>query len=144
MNYVIEEKLSPGKRAPDVVVNDTSDRPVSLKSYTGKRVLLYFWAGWDAKSRQVNRRLVELYPKLKQNNTEILGISLDENRTVWMGAIRLDNLEWEQVSELKGFYSEIKKSYHVPDKLPYFYLINEEQKIAAKHADLDSILVLIN
>ncbi len=142
--YVIEEKLSPGKKAPDVILNDTSGQPVSLKSYTGRKIILYFWAGWDALSRADNRRLVKLYPGLRQNNTEILGISLDENEIVWKGAIRLDNLQWPQVSDLKGIYSDVKRSYNIPDELPFYYLVDEQQKIEYKHARLDSLLRHLN
>jgi peroxiredoxin len=142
--YVIEEKLRPGKRAPDVVLNDTSGQPVSLKSYTGQKVILYFWAGWNAQSRADNRRLVKVYPGLRQKNTEILGISLDENEIVWKGAIRLDGLQWPQLSDLKGLYSDVKRSYNIPDELPFYYLVDEHQKIEYKHARLDSLLRHMN
>jgi len=142
--YVIEEKLRPGKGAPDVVLNDTSGHPVSLKSYTGKQIILYFWAGWDAKSRQMNRKLVHIYSELQRKNIEILGISMDENEVVWKGAIRLDDLQWPQLSDLTGMYSKVKRDYHIPDDLPYFYLIDENQNIKYKHTLLDSILVHLN
>lgn len=139
--YVIEEKLSPGKKAPDVVINDTTGNPLSLKSFTGKRVIIYFWAGWDARSRLVNQKLADLYPGLKERNVEVLGISLDENATVWKGAVRLDQLQWPQGSELKGYQSGIVKTYNIQEKLPYFYLIDEQQRIQYKNGDLDSVLV---
>lgn len=139
--YVTEEKLSAGKKAPDVVANDTLGEPVSLKSFTGKTVILYFWAGWDARSRVDNRRLVALYPGFQKKNIEILGVSLDEHEVVWKGAIRLDQLSWPQVCELKGIYSQLKKDYNIPDRLPYYYLIDEQQKIKFKHPELDSLLV---
>ena len=142
--YVSEEKLRPGKKAPDVVLNDTTGHPVSLKSYTGRQVILYFWAGWDAKSRALNRELTVLYPDLRSKNTEILGISLDENEIVWKGAIRLDHLSWPQVSDLKGFYSDVGKAYNIREKIPFFYLIDEQQKIKYKSAELDSILIRLN
>jgi peroxiredoxin len=142
--YTIEEKLQPGRRAPDVVLNDTSGHPVSLKSFTGKKVILYFWAGWNAKSRLDNRKLIKLYPELHLGNTEVIGISLDENEIVWKGAIRLDVISWVQLSDLKGFYSDVKRAYNIPDELPFYYLIDEDQKIRFKHAELDSILVQLN
>lgn len=143
-SYVMEEKLSPGKKAPDVVMNDTSNRPVSLKSYAGKQVILQFWAGWDARSREDNRELIRIYPELQKKNIEILGISLDEHEGVWKGAIRLDRPTWPQVSELKGMYSKIVQDYHLPVVLPYYYLIDEDQRIKYKDARLDSLLVRLN
>lgn len=139
--YVIEEKLQPGRKAPDLVLPDTLGDPLSLKTYTGQKVILYFWAGWEARSRQDNRRLRSIYPELQSNNIEIIGVSLDENEVVWKGAIRLDKLAWPQVSDLKGMYSGIKKDYNILDELPFYYLIDEKQKIEYKHQNLDSILV---
>lgn len=142
--YVVEEKLRPGKRAPDVVLPDTSGKPVSLKSFTGKQVILYFWAAWDARSREDNRKLVKIYSELQAQNIEVLGISLDENEVIWKGAIRLDQLQWPQLCDLKGFYSEVKRAYNVPDDLPYYYLIDADQKIKYKHSMLDSLLFRLN
>lgn len=143
-DYVMEEKLSPGKRAPDIILNDTSGQPVSLKSYTNQKVILYFWAGWDARSRRDNSRLKRLYSQFRDKNIELIGISFDENSIVWKGAIGLDQLFWPQLSDLKGIYSPIKKSYHIPDELPFYYLIDENQKIVYKSAILDSLLVHLN
>jgi peroxiredoxin len=115
-----------------------------LKSFTGKRVILYFWAGWDAQSRKVNRRLAALYPEIHKKNTELLGISFDENAVVWKGAIRLDNLPGIQLSDLKGLYSPMASAYNIADRLPYFYLIGVDQKIEYKHQVLDSLLMQLN
>jgi peroxiredoxin len=138
--YQAERKVIPGKKAPDIVLNDTAGNPHSLKSFMGKKVIVYFWAGWDARSRQDNRKLVKMYDELKSNNTEIIGVSLDENEIVWKGAVKLDKLPWLNVSSLDGFRSEVKKSYNVPDELPFYYLLDEEHKIVGKSNKLAEIL----
>ena len=140
-NYLLEQKLKPGKKAPDIVLPDTSGQPLSLKSFTGKTVIVYFWAGWNAGSRQDNRRLVNLYPELTSKGFDILGVSLDENNIVWKGAIKLDKLPWKQVSDLLGLNSKIKQDFNVPDDLPYYYLLDDELKIVSKNNQLDSILI---
>ncbi|MCD4698440.1 MAG: redoxin domain-containing protein [Bacteroidales bacterium] len=140
-NYLAEQKLKAGKKAPDIVLNDTSGHPVSLKMYTGKPVIVYFWAGWSARSREDNRRLVKMYDQLTEKGIQILGVSLDENEVVWRGAMKLDELPWVQVSDLKGLYSKIKSGYNVPDELPFYYLLDKELRIEYKNNRLDSILV---
>ncbi|MEZ5199556.1 MAG: DUF4369 domain-containing protein [Bacteroidales bacterium] len=91
-NYNADKKLQPGKKAPNIVGKDTSGTVTSLKQYMGKPVLVYFWAGWNAKSRLDNKTLISIYPRLKKHNIEIFGVSLDENETVWKGALKLDKL----------------------------------------------------
>ncbi len=141
--YQLERKLLPGKTAPDIVINDTAGKPHSLKSYLGKKVIVYFWAGWNAKSRQDNQRLIKMYESLKLQNIEIIAVSLDENEVVWKGAIKLDKLPWLQLSDLGGLRSEIKKSYNVPDDLPFYYVLDEKHLIIGKSKQLDEVVNMI-
>jgi hypothetical protein len=139
--FTADENLQPGKKAPNIVVRDTINQPIALKSLEGKKVLICFWAGWNAKSRQDNRKLVELYPKLKKNNFEVFGVSMDENEIVWKGAIRLDRLPGMQGSDLKGLSSEVMKDYNLADQLPFFYIVDEERKIIYRDRDFDKIIL---
>ena len=106
----------------------------------GQNILVYFWAGWNAKSRQDNKKLVPIYNELKQHNIEIFGVSLDENKKVWKGAIKLDKLPWIQGSDLKGLKSPVNKAYNLNDELPFYYLIDEEGRIIYKGNDVDKII----
>ncbi len=134
-----EKKLKPGENAPNIVVSDTSDRLVGLKSLEGKNVLLCFWAGWNAKSRQDNRKLVEVYPGFRKKNLEVFGVSLDENEVIWKSAVRLDKLPGIQGSDLKGLNSDVMKDYQLYDRLPNYYLIGTDQKIIYRDRDFDKI-----
>lgn len=138
--FIADKKLEPGKKAPNIVLKDTSGQFISLKNLEGKKVLIFFWAGWNAKSRQDNRKLKTLYPKLQADNMEILGVSLDENEKVWKGAIILDKTPWTQGSDLMGMDSKIIKDYNLRDGLPYYYIVDEERKIIYRNNNLDSII----
>jgi len=138
--FVADQKLGPGKKAPNIVLKDTSGQFMSLKDLAGKKVLISFWAGWNAKSRQDNQKLISLYPKLQKHNIEILGVSLDEHEKVWKGAISLDKTPWVQGSDLMGMNSKVVKSYNLLDELPYYYLVDEERKIINSNKDLEEII----
>ncbi|MCD4791215.1 MAG: TlpA family protein disulfide reductase, partial [Bacteroidales bacterium] len=138
--FIADEKLKPGKKAPDIVIHDINDQIVSLQDMGGQKILVYFWAGWNAKSRQDNKKLVPIYNELKQHNIEIFGVSLDENEKVWKGAIKLDKLPWIQGSDLKGLKSPVNKAYNLNDELPFYYLIDEEGRIIYKGNDVDKII----
>jgi len=134
------EKLKPGKTAPNIVLKDTSDNFISLKNLAGKKVLIYFWAGWNAKSRQDNRLLSKRYNDLKSKNIEILGVSLDENEKIWLGAVRLDKLPWINGSDLLGLKSPVKEDYNLTEELPFYYFVDEERKILFRDRDVKKIL----
>ncbi|MBC8485594.1 MAG: AhpC/TSA family protein [Bacteroidetes bacterium] len=139
-SFIADEKLKPGKNAPDIVIRDINDQIVSLQDMGGQNILVYFWAGWNAKSRQDNKKLVAIYDELKEHNIEIFGVSLDENEKVWKGAIKLDKLPWIQGSDLKGLKSPVNKAYNLNDELPFYYLIDEEGRIILKDNDVDKII----
>lgn len=138
---VAEEKVKTGKRAPDIVLNDSTGNPISLKSYLGNPVILQFWAGWNAVSRSDNQQLAKIYPDLKSKGVQILGVSLDDNAVIWKGAIKLDQLKWKQVSDLQGMRSDVAKSYNLPDELPFYYLLDHDLIITYKNNSLDSVLI---
>ncbi len=142
--FYADKKLEPGNKAPNIVLKDTSGQFISLKDLNGKKVLVYFWAGWNAKSRQDNHKLISLYPKYKERGLEILGVSLDENEKVWKGAIKVDELPWPNGSDLNGLNSKIKKNYNLTGDLPYYYLVDENRIILFRDRDLDKIMVEIN
>ena len=139
--FTADEKLQPGNKAPNIVLRDTSNQPIALKSLEGKKVIICFWAGWNAKSRQDNRKLVEVYSKLKKNNFEIFGVSLDENAVVWKGAVKLDRLPGLQGCDLKGLNSDVMKDYNLSDQLPFYYIVDEERKIIYRDKDFDKIIL---
>jgi peroxiredoxin len=138
--FTADEKLKPGKKAPNIVVRDTSNQPKALKSLLGKKVLICFWAGWNAKSRQDNRKLVRIYDKLSKKNIEVFGVSLDENEIIWKGAVKLDGLPGIQGSDLKGLNSEVMKDYNLPEILPFYYFIDEEGKIIYRNKDFNELI----
>jgi peroxiredoxin len=136
-----QKRLAIGKSAPEIIREDYDGRSYSLSALHGKTVLLYFWAAWDAKSRKTNHKLTELYDKYKAKGFEIYAFSLDSHKQVWEKAIKLDKLHWINVSDLKNIYSPVIKLYQVPEKLPYFYIIDEEGKILDKGADFEKIRI---
>lgn len=142
--FIANEKLSTGNKAPNIVMKDTSGTFISLRNLRGKTVLLYFWAGWNAKSRQDNRKLVPLHKQIKQQGVEIFGISLDENERVWKGAMNLDKLPWIQGSDLMGLESPANKKFNLNGELPFYYIIDPDGKIVSKNKVLEEILEDLN
>ena len=83
-----------------------------------------------------------MYNKYKNNNFDVLGISLDTDKAAWLGAVKADGLTWTHVSELKDFNGETVKKYQV-QAIPTSYLIDPAGEIAAKNLrgdELDAFL----
>src|SRR5579864_48872 len=81
------EGLEVGNLAPDINLNDTAGKPLSLKSLRGRVVLIDFWASWCGPCRMENPNVVKAFNEFKGKNFAILGVSLDKDKESWKKAI---------------------------------------------------------
>jgi Peroxiredoxin len=126
------KKTPIGGIAPDFSQKDPDGEIIHLSDYRGKYVLVDFWASWCGPCRKENPHVVKAYNEFKDKNFDILGISLDNNKTSWTNAIRKDGLEWRQVSDLKKFDNEVAALYGV-FSIPQNFLIDPNGVIVAKN-----------
>src|SRR5882672_12356649 len=69
-NHPADNGLKVGTFAPSFKLKDNNDKDVSLSSYKGKVVLIYFWASWCKQCRSESPRLVKAYEKYRNANFE--------------------------------------------------------------------------
>jgi peroxiredoxin len=134
--------VSVGQKAPGFTIAGLNGKPVNLTDYKGKYVLLDFWASWCAPCRHENPNVVKLYRIYKNAGLNILGISLDTDRSKWQEAINADGLSWNHASDLKNFEGPVERLYHV-EAIPSNFIIDPQGVIIAKNvtgADLEKLL----
>ena len=135
---------SVGATAPDFTQNDVNGKPVSLKDFRGKYVLVDFWASWCGPCRAENPNVVKAYHKYQDKNFTIPGVSLDRPgaKDAWLAAIKADDLEWTQVSDLQFWNNAVVKLYGI-QSVPQNFLIDPTGKIISHNLrgeDLDNFL----
>jgi peroxiredoxin len=134
-----------GNTSPEFEQKDVKGGTVKLSDFRGKYVLLDFWASWCGPCRADNPNLIKAYQKFKKKGFEILGISLDNSsqKNAWLRAIEKDNLEWTQVSDLRGTDNAVAKLYGVL-AIPANFLLDPSGKIIARDLRGDELQQKLN
>ncbi|MHB8881689.1 MAG: peroxiredoxin family protein [Thermodesulfovibrionales bacterium] len=71
-----------GGKAPDFTLRDLKGKDVRLADYSGKVVLLEFWATWCPPCRASVPEFIALQSRYRDKNVVILAVSLDEGKDV--------------------------------------------------------------
>ncbi len=139
---VANAQIKTGDAMPNVQLNNDKDVAVTLESFKGKVILVDFWASWCGPCRQANKKLAPFYNTHKNDNFEIIGISLDTNKAKWIAAIEKDKLTYPQLIDAKGFDAKTALLFGV-EGLPSSYLFDASGKLVATNPTEEIILTYL-
>ncbi len=134
ISFSCKNKVKANSIAPDFVLLDLKNRPVSLKDYKGKLVLLDFWATWCYACRMSIPELIDLQKRYKEKGLCILSISLDSPEYV-------TNEELLKFKKMMGINYRILRAnmkvindYFDDEKpvIPTMFVIDRDGRIKAK------------
>jgi len=111
---------------------DTEGKLVSLASFKGKYVLIDFWASWCGPCRQENPNVVRAFKQFKDKQFTVLGISLDQDKSRWLQAIKDDGLTWTHLSDLQYWNNAVAQLYKI-QSIPANMLLDPTGKIIGKN-----------
>lgn len=132
-NFItLNKTIKIGEPFVDFEQMNTQGKNIKLSQIKGKYTLLEFWASWCGPCREENPSLVKTYNQFKDKGFAILGVSADDNKENWLAAVKDDQLNWENVSDLKGDRNKAALIYGI-SAYPTNYLIDEKGTIIAKN-----------
>jgi len=136
------EHLSVGAEAPDIVGTDLDGKPLKLKDYRGRVVLLSFWftgCGPCMAMIPTEQKLVETFKDLP---FALLGICGDSDLAEAQKTAKEENINWPCWFD-GSTHGPITSQYNVMG-WPTFYLIDQNGRIAIKDMDRDDMEAEIN
>jgi peroxiredoxin len=125
------QKLKIGNVVPNIILPDTSGNEIDLSKLKSEKILILFYASWCPHCQEIVPEIFKLYDKQKEKKIDVLAVSLDEKRVEWIKFIKDNNLNWLNVSDLKGWSGKAASDYYIY-ATPTMFLVDKARKIIAK------------
>lgn len=132
-NY--RNKINARPNETDIVKNfqlkDQDDKEIELYDINSKFILLDFWAAWCSPCRVENRAISDFYEDYDPQDFQMIGVSIDEKKKVWIEALQKDNVKWISLHD---------KDQTITDKMgitsyPTNFLLDQNFKVIASQLD---------
>ena len=132
-----ETLLAKLKQAPlDLKFQAVDGKTVDLAAMRGKVVLIDFWATWCPDCRLEASDVVALYQKYHGQGFEIVGISLDGDKSKMLSYTKQHGMTWPQNFDGLKWDNAISKSFDVHE-IPTMWLIDQKGMLVATTTDSD-------
>lgn len=121
--------LAPGTPAPDFTLNDVDGKPVSIKDFLGKKVVLVFWASWCPDCREEIPLLKKMQAKVSPEKVAFVSVSFDRKEQTWKDFVRENQLGGVQLFDAAGKKDSTVGTDYGVKWIPALYLIDEKGKV---------------
>lgn len=126
----VSEGIYPGNLMPNFKLEKKDGSMLDLNSLRGAKVLVNFWAAYDADSHMENVLLWNTLQKEK-TPTHMISVGFDQNECIFERTLDMDGIDKTyQFQEKAGVNSEIYQKYQLGKGFKN-YLINENGVIIA-------------
>jgi thiol-disulfide isomerase/thioredoxin len=127
----IQDSLVVGAKFPAFNETDVAGQPFSIASHKGKVLLVHFWATWCGPCRAELPNVIAAYQKHHAQGFDIIGVSLDQDKTQLLSFIKDQNMTWPQFFDGQGWGNKLAVKYGIQG-IPATFLLDGDGKIISK------------
>jgi thiol-disulfide isomerase/thioredoxin len=107
--------------------------PGTLDEFRGRNLIVHFWASWCGPCREHLPEVRKLYDGLvSAKQAAIVSVSLDDDTTMWHGALKEHNMPWTQGRLTTDATAGVSS-------VPAYWLLDPTGKILAKSGNIGEI-----
>ena len=136
------QKIEKGTKPPNLVGKPlelagtlADGTPLDWNAYRGKIVLVDFWATWCGPCRAELPNVTEAYEAYHARGFEVLGVSLDQDRTAMEDFVREEQILWPNLfneGEAGGWKHPLAVKFQI-QAIPATFLVDREGKVIAEN-----------
>lgn len=130
--------FKPGFIVPDIEMNSPSGSVVKLSEISAEKTLIIFYASWCPHCKDLLPQIYDLYKNQKEKKIEVLAVSIDTSKTDWLNFIKTNQLEWLNVSDLKGWEGKAVLDYNIY-ATPTLFLLDREKKLVKTIIEINEL-----
>jgi peroxiredoxin len=127
-----------GSVVPNITLPDSSSSMIELNKIDADKTLIIFYTSLCPHCQTILPQIYELYKNQKEKKFEVIAVSIDTLRTDWLNFVRTNNLNWINVSDLKGWDGQAVVDYYIY-ATPTMFLIDRDRKVNTMPKNFDEI-----
>lgn len=133
-----DKTVNAGDTAPDFTVTAANGSPVRLSSFSGKVVVLNFWATWCPPCVKETPVLVRLHEETKDRGLVLLAVSVDKNEAKYRAFLKRFGVTYLTARDPGQEVNSRYGTYRYPET----YVIDKTGRVAIKKiGEMDEVTV---